>query len=150
VLDGSMPVDEADEELLRGVAHKRTVVLINKNDILSPDFAVPEGLTNVVKGSALTGKGIKELKDVIYNVCVSSGVDRDSEVPLINNIRHKHSIDRALQSIGEAMNSFEKDIPLEIVAIQVREALDHVGSIIGVLTTDDILNKIFSEFCVGK
>ncbi len=150
VLDSSLPVDKADEELLRAVAYKRTIVLINKCDIRSPDFSVPDGLTNVVEASALSGEGIKELKDMIYCVCISSGVRGETEGPLITNIRHKHSLDRAAQALAEAVNVLEKDIPIEIVAMYVREALDWMGSIIGIFTTDDILNKIFSEFCVGK
>ena len=150
VLDSSMPVDKADEELLRAVAYKKTVVLINKCDIRSPDFAIPDGATNVVKASALTGEGIKELKEMIYCVCLSSGVRVETEIPLITNIRHKHSLDRASQALAEAVNVLENDIPLEIAAMYVREALDCVGTIIGIFTTDDILNKIFSEFCVGK
>ncbi len=150
VLDSSMPIDKADEELLRAVAYKRTIVLINKCDIRSPDFAVPGGATNVVEASALTGVGISELKDMICCVCVSSGVRGEVEVPLITNIRHKHSLDRASQALAEAVKVLENDIPLEIVAMYVREALDWVGTIIGIFTTEDILNKIFSEFCIGK
>ncbi len=150
VLDSSMPLDKADEELLKAVAYKRTIVLINKCDIRSPDFAVPDSATNVVEASALTGEGISELKDMIYSVCISSGVRGETEVPLITNIRHKHSLDRASQALAEAVNVLENDIPLEIVAMYVREALDWVGTIIGIFTTEDILNKIFSEFCVGK
>ena len=150
VLDSSLPVDKADEELLRAVAYKRTIVLVNKCDIRSPDFAVPDGSRNVVEASALTGEGIKELKDMIYGLCISSGVSGEIEVPLITNIRHKDSLDRASQSLAEAVNVLENGIPLEIVAMYVREALDYVGTIIGIFTTDDILNKIFSEFCVGK
>ncbi|HKN19465.1 MAG TPA: tRNA uridine-5-carboxymethylaminomethyl(34) synthesis GTPase MnmE [Dissulfurispiraceae bacterium] len=150
VLDSSRPVDKADEDLLRAVAYKRTIVLINKCDIRSPDFAVPDRSTNVVEASALTGEGIRELKDMIYSVCISSGVPVETEVPLITNMRHKHLLDMASQALAEAVSAQENAIPLEIVAMYVREALDCVGTIIGILTTDDILNKIFSEFCVGK
>ncbi|MGD0281020.1 MAG: tRNA uridine-5-carboxymethylaminomethyl(34) synthesis GTPase MnmE [Dissulfurispiraceae bacterium] len=150
VLDSSMPVDNADEELLGAVADKRTVVLINKCDIRSPEFTLPAGSINVVEASALTGEGIKELKDMIYRMSVSSVCHRDSEVPLVTNIRHKHSLDLASQALTEAIKSLENNIPLEIVAMFIREVLDNVGAIIGIVTTDDILNKIFSEFCIGK
>ncbi len=150
VLDSSMPLDKADEQLIAAVAHKKTIVLINKCDIRSPDFAIPEGLRHFVMASALTGEGIEELKDMIYCRCTSSGVPMDAEIPLITNIRHKHSLDRAAQALSEAVKSFENDIPLEIIAMYLRDALDHLGTIIGAVTTDDILNKIFSEFCIGK
>ena len=150
VLDSSMLLDKADEELLSAVADKRTIVLINKCDIQSPDFVVPDCSPNVVKASALTGEGVKELKDMIYCMCISSGVRADTEVPLVTNIRHKQSLDLASQALAEAVDVLENDIPLEIVAMYVREALDHVGTIIGIFTTEDILDKIFSEFCIGK
>lgn len=150
VLDSSMPLDEADEELLAAVAHKRTIVLLNKNDIRSPDFSVPVGLDNLVKASALTGEGIEELKTMIYRLCTCSGVLPDTEIPLITNLRHRHSLDLSSQALDEAVRSLENDIPLEIVAMYLRESLDDLGNIIGVVTADDILNKIFSEFCIGK
>jgi tRNA modification GTPase len=150
VLDASSPLDEADKELLLSVAQKKTIVIVNKCDIRSPDFVVPGEPANVVMVSALTGDGIRELKEMIYDACISSGVRRDAEVPLITNIRHKHSLDGASQALGEAMSSLEKDIPLEIAAMFLREALDHMGAIIGIITTDDVINRIFSEFCIGK
>jgi tRNA modification GTPase len=150
VLDSSMPVDRADDELLRAVADKRTIVLINKSDIRSPAFTLPVGSINVVEASALTGEGIKELKKMIYFMSTSSVCHKDTEVPLVTNLRHKRSLDLASQSLAEAIKSLGNNIPLEIVAMYVREALDNVGAIIGIVTTDDILNKIFGEFCIGK
>ena len=150
VLDGSASIDDADEELLRAVAHKKTIILVNKCDVRSPDFALPAGVKDIVEASALTGDGIGNLKDMIYSVCISSSVRIDTETPLITNIRHKHSLDRASAALDEAITSFEGNIPLEVVAMYVREALDEIGAIIGTVTTDDILDKIFSEFCIGK
>lgn len=150
VLDSSKPFDKADEDLLQAIAHKKAIVLINKCDIRSPDFVLPKGPANVVEASARTGAGIRELKEMIYCVCISSVVHLDAETSLVTNIRHKHSLDLASLALAEAANSIEHNIPLEIGAMYLREALDHIGAITGVVTTEDILNKIFSEFCVGK
>lgn len=150
VLDGSMEIENADEELLRAVAHKRTIILINKCDIRSAEFSLPAGLTNIVEASALTGEGIRELKAMVRDVCTSSAAQRDPEIPLVTNIRHKHSLDLAYKALSEAVTTLEQNIPLEVVAMYMREALAEIGAIIGIVTTDDILDKIFSEFCVGK
>jgi tRNA modification GTPase len=69
---------------------------------------------------------------------------------LITNVRHKQLVDGALASLWQARGTFEKGEPLEVTALFLREALNSLGEIIGVVTTDDILNKIFSEFCIGK
>jgi len=150
VLDSSKPFDKADADLLRAVRHKKALVVINKCDIRSPDFVIPAEPANFVEASALTGAGLRELKDLIYRLCVSSMVQVDAETFLVTNMRHKHALDLASHAIAEAMNSIENNIPLEIAAMFLREALDHIGTITGVVTTEDILNKIFSEFCIGK
>lgn len=150
VLDGSRPLDRADSDLLQATANKKTIVLVNKSDIMSPGFVLAAHPANVVEASALTGAGIRELKDRIYYLCVSSVVRQDAETSLVTNIRHKHSLDLASHALADAKDSIEKEIPLEISAMYLREALDHAGAITGAVTTEDILNKIFSDFCIGK
>jgi len=65
-------------------------------------------------------------------------------------MRHKQSLDRAFEGLGEAEVSLNDGAPLEVVALFLRESLDHLGEIIGVVTTEDILNRIFDRFCIGK
>ncbi|PIX87480.1 MAG: tRNA uridine-5-carboxymethylaminomethyl(34) synthesis GTPase MnmE, partial [Nitrospirae bacterium CG_4_10_14_3_um_filter_44_29] len=69
---------------------------------------------------------------------------------IITNIRHKIAIQAAYDSLKEGINSIETGKPLEIIAIEFRDALDRLGEIVGAVTTDDILNRIFSDFCIGK
>lgn len=150
VLDASKPVDDSDMELLDKIAGKKTIILVNKCDVESPDFNVPEGAANVIRCSALRGEGIGGLKEMIYSLCISSPAPVESEEPLVTNIRHKHAIDRAAESLKASLDSLEKGEPLEITAMFLREALGHTGSIIGAVTTEDILNRIFANFCIGK
>lgn len=167
VLDASTPLDEADTELLRKVQDKKTIIAINKCDIKDANpssikdnqtFESPEGFTqdlsylfpSIVEVSALKGDGIEELKDAIYSSCISSDKFTGIEDVTVTNIRHKQSLENALKSLLAAEKSLNHKQPFEIVALSLRESLDHLGEIIGAITTDDILNIIFSEFCIGK
>lgn len=155
VLDAGRSLDEADKELIEKVKDKKTVIAINKSDIESPEFDSPihpfiHSPIPAVKVSALTGEGIDTLKDAVYSLCISSGSAAGVEDVVITNIRHKQSIDNALKSLKEAVEALKGDQPLEVVALFLRESLDSLGEIIGAVTTEDILNRIFSEFCIGK
>lgn len=151
VFDGSRPLDEADMELIERVKAKRTVFVINKSDIANPAFQSSAfGLQPIIKVSSLTGMGVDALKDAIYSLCISSGGAAGVEDVIITNIRHKQSIDNSLKSIKEAVEALKGGRPLEVAALFLRESLDSLGEIVGVVTTEDILNRIFSEFCIGK
>ncbi|MBI5211743.1 MAG: tRNA uridine-5-carboxymethylaminomethyl(34) synthesis GTPase MnmE [Nitrospirae bacterium] len=151
VLDAGRTLDEADMELIERVKAKRAVFVINKSDIANPAFQPSTlNLQSIINVSALTGDGIDTLKDAVYSLCISTGGDAGVEDVIITNIRHKQSIDNALKSIKEAAEALEGGQPLEVAALFLRESLDSLGEIVGVVTTEDILNRIFSEFCIGK
>ncbi|MEW6739301.1 MAG: tRNA uridine-5-carboxymethylaminomethyl(34) synthesis GTPase MnmE [Nitrospirota bacterium] len=170
VLDAGRPFDEADKEVIDKVKDKRAVIVINKSDIESPALLkirdtshISESICRkvnanmgcvpnfpIVKVSALKGDGIDDLKDAIYSLCITAGKASDAEDIIITNLRHRQSIDRALKSLKDAEDALKRNEPLEVVALFLRESLDSLGEIIGEVTTEDILNKIFSEFCIGK
>lgn len=150
VFDGSRPLDEADKEIYLKVQSKRAIFVINKSDIESSEFSSNffEG-HKVIKISALKEEGIDELKEAIYRKCLFRENPTFKDNVIISNMRHKQLIDEALVSIKKAMSALQES-PLEIVALHLRESLENIGQIIGVVTTEDILNKIFNEFCIGK
>lgn len=152
VLDAGRPLDDADREVLDKVSGKRAIIVINKKDIENPEFG--KGISDFdfpfVRISALMGDGLDRLKDEIYSLCISGGNHAEREDVLVTNTRHKEAIDRAVESLREAKESLATGKPLEVAALFLRESLDYLGAIAGVVTTDDILNRIFSEFCVGK
>jgi tRNA modification GTPase len=152
VLDASRPVDDADREVLDRVRNKKALVVINKTDVESPEFgsSAPEFGIPAIRISALRGEGLDLLKDEIYSLCVSPESHAEREDVLVTNVRHRQALDRAAQSLREAKESLITGKPLEVAALFLREALDHLGAIAGMVTTDDILNRIFSEFCIGK
>jgi tRNA modification GTPase len=104
----------------------------------------------MVKVSALKGDGLDDLKNAIYSLFISSSDRCSQEGVLITNLRHCRCIEKAAISLGIAIEDFEHDKPLEIIAISLRESLNSLGEIKGAVTTEDILNKIFTEFCIGK
>ncbi len=113
----------------------------------------------VVQVSALTGEGIQDLKKEICSLSIPRVLQGEvqgspgaglPEGVLITNVRHKRSIDKASKSLGDAVESLKRDEPLEITALFLRESLDHLGEIIGVVSTEDILERIFTQFCIGK
>ncbi len=150
VLDSSRPIDSLDEEIINRVIHKKIIVVINKKDIRSKEFCLPEVLKDKprVEISALKGEGIEELKELIFNTTISGKYEQEGVV--ITKMRHKIALEDALQALNNALQSFKEKEPLEITAMFLREALSFLGQIVGVVTTEDILNLIFSEFCIGK
>ncbi|MGO9612021.1 MAG: tRNA uridine-5-carboxymethylaminomethyl(34) synthesis GTPase MnmE [Dissulfurispiraceae bacterium] len=163
VLDASLPLDEADRELIEKVSHKKTLFVLNKCDIIDSAFKLLDSekdfsLSNipysvpspVMMVSALTGCGIDSLKHAIHALCISSdNLNRAGDI-LITNVRHKQSLDNALRALQDSEESFQRNDPPEITALFLREGLDFLGEIIGVVTSEDILNRIFSSFCIGK
>lgn len=150
VLDSSRCIDNLDEEIISRVTQKRVIIVINKKDIKSRDFQLPDSLKDkpIVEISALKGEGIEELKELIFNTTISGKYEQEGLV--ITKLRHKLSLDKALEALEKAFQSFKNKEPLEITAMFVREALGFLGQIIGVVTTEEILDLIFSEFCIGK
>ena len=156
VYDASRVLDQADRQIVEKVNNKKTITVINKWDISNPGFDAEDSGLNIyptVKISALRGEGIVALKETIVAALLSNkampGQDSAADL-LITNVRHKQLVDGAFASLWKARETFEKREPLEVTALFLREALDSLGEIIGVVTTDDILNKIFAEFCIGK
>ena len=156
VYDASRVLDRADRQIIGKVNNKKTISVINKWDISNGDFDAEDNGLNIyptVKISALRGEGIDVLKDTIVAALLSNKAMPAQESAadlLITNVRHKQLVDGALASLWQARGTFEKGEPLEVTALFLREALNSLGEIIGVVTTDDILNKIFAEFCIGK
>ena len=102
-----------------------------------------------VKVSAKTGEGLDHLTSVIQSVCLKEGLEATPSV-LVTRLRHKASLEQAHCSIEEAMGSLERKESGECVALDIRAALDALGEITGAVSTEDILDRIFKDFCIGK
>ena len=102
-----------------------------------------------VKVSAKTGEGLDQLTAVIQSVCLKEGLEATPSV-LVTRLRHKASLEQAHRSIEEALRSLERKESGECVALDIRAALDALGEITGAVSTEDILDRIFQDFCIGK
>jgi tRNA modification GTPase len=132
------------------------VVVLNKSDLPAvmngelTELAPFLGSFPVARISALTGSGMDRLKELLVtSVLETKGKSSDSSVT-VTNARHAAALKSASGSLGLSLRSLKDNQSNELVAIDLRAALDKLGEITGAVTTDDILNNIFSKFCIGK
>lgn len=153
VLDSSETLKEDDITLLERVKDRQGIIILNKIDIpmkIEEEIlmAKSQGMP-IVRISATLRTGLNDLKKTITNL-IFKGKTMHGDEPVVTKVRHK----MALIKVKEDLMNFEKSIndglSYEILALDLRDALDHIGEIIGITTTDEILNMIFSEFCIGK
>ena len=152
VIDGSEPLKDEDIEVLGKTKGKNTIIVINKSDlpVHGKTASQLEPYTfKILEVSATRGDGLEKLKDTIFQSSVKNWKEQKEGV-IVTNLRHKIAIQAAYDSLKNGIKAIETDKPLEIIAIEFRDALDRLGEIVGVVTTDDILNRIFSDFCIGK
>ena len=150
VVDGSVPLTSDDRELLSAARDRKHMVLLNKADLadtVERDAAFAGHLVYVI--SAKTGLGIEMVKSALRAQLLSVGFEATESV-MVTNVRHRDALRRADESLGQALESVQCGMAGELVSIDVRAAADALGEITGAITTDEILGRIFSEFCIGK
>jgi tRNA modification GTPase len=152
VLDASEPLTAGDETLLREFPGKKRIVVLNKCDLprrLDPAAAGAPGPAAVVEVSCVTGAGIEALKDAIRAVVWSGGIPGESLQVMIN-ARHQDALRRAREAVLNSIAALREGRPLEIAALELRIATGAIGEVVGQTTTEDLLDAIFSQFCLGK
>jgi len=151
VLDGSQQFDVEDLAVLRSVGGKKRLVVINKNDLpkaFSVDqFKCQDGEAEVVLVSAKTGDGIDSLKTALRNLLIN--FQAETEVA-VTNVRHRSELMRSAESLEQGAISLGSGLPPELAAVNLNEAREALEEIIGIVNNDDILERIFKNFCVGK
>lgn len=149
VLDSSQPTAREDAELLQQVNGRPAVLVQNKSDIANPQFAVPSSQLFSVRTSAITGQGIPELRnEILRHVGGETGVQ--AEAGFLTNIRHRNLVRDSITALGAAQAAANNRVPHEMLLLDLYNALRALDEITGATTTDDILNLIFSTFCIGK
>ncbi len=151
LFDGSEPLAQEDHDLLALIRDQHAVLVINKADLpqrTAPELGAAEG-KQCIAISALTGEGIESLKSAIFESNLH-GWKEEREGVVVTNMRHKAALDSAAEALGRARSLLSGDNPLELFSIEMREGLDRIGEITGTITSDEILQKIFSSFCIGK
>lgn len=147
LLDGSQPLTTEDEEILRNVKDSNHFVAINKNDLEQSAFAI-NGNSKIVHISAKTGENLEELKKAIVEPFSQN--DIDSSGFLVSDARHHDLLVRSQSEISASIAAFNEKQSEEIILIGLHNSLRYLGQITGETTTEDMLTRIFSTFCIGK
>ena len=151
LFDGSEPHRQEDLDLMDIIKDKKAVVVISKADLplrLSVGTIMADG-GPLLSLSTVTGEGVEQLKTAIIESNIHDWKE-GHEGLVVTNMRHKTALDSAAESLQRAAGLLSGNEPLELFSIEMREALNRIGEITGAITTDDILDKIFSSFCIGK
>jgi tRNA modification GTPase len=150
VIDGGVPLTLEDRALIDEAAGGKHVIAINKADLrlqVDPSTLRPKSVSLPV--SAKTGEGVEPLRAAIRSQLVGGGAEATEGV-VVTNVRHDSALNRARESLVSAVQSAREGMPGELVAVDVRAAADALGEITGAITTDEILEQVFSTFCIGK
>jgi tRNA modification GTPase len=150
VLDNNEYYSQDDEEVWGAIKDKQVIAVVNKTDLparLQKEPLIQKGLP-WIEVCALAGSGFEGLKERLYEVFLSKG--HQSGRMLVTNIRHRDALTRADQAVERAVGCINSQESLEFVAFELREALNHLGEITGETCTEEILDQIFSRFCIGK
>jgi tRNA modification GTPase len=148
VLDSTQPLNQEEHRLLRAVAGRPALVAINKSDLAeSPLHLSDLGQVPTIKTSALTGEGIAELRERILALATGGA---SAEPGLLTSLRHHQAITAALAAFSDAAEANTAAVPHEMILLDLYRALAALDSLTGQTTSDDILNLIFSTFCIGK
>ncbi len=148
VLDSSQAPTTEDEKLMRSVSGRRALAVANKIDLNGAHALADAGL-KVFPTSALTGVGIDELRSEILNE-ISGSSGGEHETGFLTNIRHQRLVLEAISCLEAAREAADRHVPHEMIMLDLYGALRPLDAVTGETTTDDILNLIFSSFCIGK
>ena len=154
VLDASEPLTSADEQFLGEFAGKKRIVVLNKSDLPRKlEFPVTRHASHFTRSfvdvCCLSGQGIEPLKDAIKEL-VWSGEIKAGMLQVMINSRHQEALNRARAATQRSLDALGADATLELVAMDLRIAVNAVGEIVGKTATEDLLDSIFSQFCIGK
>jgi len=153
MIDAGQGIGKEDLEILDRVKNKKVIVLINKIDLVKEE-SITEiesklGDKKIIRMSIKEEIGMDKLADAVVELFVKGEVNLNNEI-LITNVRHKNLIDKAIESIDYAINAYESGMPLDMITIDIVNSAQYLGEITGESVSEDVMNEIFSRFCLGK
>jgi tRNA modification GTPase len=147
LVDGSKELSNEDKALYENIKNKNHIVIKNKIDLDEKELDIDD--ENIVRISAKTGDGITELEEKIEELFNLKNLESENEL-IITNIRHKDLINKAKTGLMKANNTVKDGLPVDMISINIQEAIKDLCEILGESISDDVLNRIFEKFCVGK
>lgn len=153
VLDAGCRITDEDYKIYERISDRNLIIVINKSDLLDDKYKpdMPDSWINIpqVKISALYGQGVDGLKDLIAKTSLSEH-GFDAEHTFVPNLRHKIALERSLQAASSAVEGMQMRTPFELIAIDIKAAIDSLEEITGVISNEEMIDRIFSRFCIGK
>ena len=153
IFDDSRAFDEQDKEILKLIKNKKTIILINKTDLHKNNLCGCEEIKsykdNIIEFSTITEKGLEKLYSKIEELFNLKEIENDNS-EIITSKRQKNHILKCLEIIRETRNVILDNMPIDVISIYLKQILEELAEITGENVTEDILNNIFSRFCLGK
>ena len=154
VLDASRELEKDDHRIIELIKenNKKAIILLNKIDLSRKvtreniDFFDGE----ILEISAKEETGIEEMEERIYNYILEEDVEDSSEKLVITNIRHKSALEKTKEAVENIFETIDSEMPMDLISVDLKEALDSLSEITGEISSEDILDHVFSNFCVGK
>ena len=152
VLDSSREIENEDKEVIEKIVEndKKVIILLNKIDLDKKIDLSKYNFPNVVEISAKENIGIENIEEKIYSYIIEEKVENFSEKLIITNIRHKTALEKAKDSIKNIFETIDNGMPMVLISVDLKEALDNLSEITGEISSEDILDHVFGNFCVGK
>lgn len=153
MLDASRELTSGDRELLNQAEGKPAVIILNKLDL--PRLIETDDIKQIAPASAIVemsikeGQGIEQLEKEVERLFLSGGIE-GKEAAYVSNVRHISLLEKARQQLEDAVHSAEAGMTLDLVAVEIRDAWETLGEVIGEAVGEDLLDQIFSQFCLGK
>lgn len=151
VVDGSRPLDEEDMRIHEAIKAEKVIGILNKIDIREDiDLSSLTKINKWLEISAIKNQGIDEMEEEIYKHIIEENVEDSSQKITITNIRHKSALEKTKQSVENIFETIENGLPMDLMAVDIKGALDSLSEVTGEISSEDLLDHIFSNFCVGK
>ncbi len=148
VLNSNEKLTKEDKEILEQSANKTRIIVLNKND-LPKQIDLPANIENVIETNTNSSAGIATLKDKIKEM-FNLGEISNKDYTYLSNARQISLAKKAYKNMEDASNALKEDMPVDLIAIDLKECFDTLGEIIGVTYSDEIIDNLFENFCVGK
>ncbi len=153
VFDSSVPLNDEDREILNLLKHKKSIIVLNKTDlkqiINNECKEIQDVNTEVINISLKNNEGLEKIYESLVKMFNLNQINLDNELT-ITNIRHQELINKAIESTRMALNDLNNSMPIDIISINIKEILEHLGEITGDNVSEDIIKSIFAKFCLGK
>ncbi len=157
VVDSSIPLDESDFEIMDMIQERKCIILLNKSDLNSEifledfkrQFKDRQGDVIIIRTSTRENTGMDDFEDAVKKLFFTGSISSDSEI-MITSLRHKEALEESLESLTHVKSSLEDNMPEDFYSIDLMDAYASLGKITGEEVGEDLINEIFSKFCMGK